>query len=40
MKISVDHLPFRLASVTSMNLPLWKASTLNGWTWVLISDIV
>ena len=30
MKIITDHLPFRLASVTSMNLPLWKAWTLNG----------
>jgi hypothetical protein len=30
MKISTDHLPLRLASVTSMNLPLWKAWVLKG----------
>ena len=39
MKITTDHLPFRLASVTSTNLPLWKAWALNGWTWVLIRDM-
>ena len=30
MKISTDHLPLRLSSVIVTNLPLWKASVLNG----------
>ena len=39
MKIRTDHLPLRLASVTSTNSPLWNAVALNGWTWVLIRDM-
>lgn len=39
MKMKTDHLPFRLASVISTNLPLWKAWFLNGWTCVLIRDM-
>jgi hypothetical protein len=40
MKISTDHLPLRVSSVTVTNLPLWKASVLNGCTAVLIMDIM
>ena len=40
MKIRTDHLPLRLASVTSTNLPFWKAVALNGFTSVLINDMV
>ncbi len=32
MKTRTDHLPFRSASVTSMNLPFLNAWTLKGWT--------
>ena len=43
MKISTDHLPFRLSSDTVMNSPLpprlTKAVVLNGWTGVLIRDM-
>jgi hypothetical protein len=39
MKISTDHLPFSVSSETSMNLPLWNAWVLKGWTWVLIRDM-
>ena len=40
MKISTDHLPLSVWSLTSMNLPFWKAVVLNGWTVVLMIDMV
>src|SRR6185312_5312007 len=36
---TTDHLPFRSASVTSMNWPALRAWALNGFTSVLIRDI-
>jgi hypothetical protein len=40
MKISTDHLPYRLSSLTGTNLPLWKAVVLNGWIGVLMMAMV
>jgi AhpC/TSA family len=40
MKIRTDHWPFRLASETLMNSPLWYALASNGWIWVLMRDII
>jgi hypothetical protein len=39
MKMITFHLPFRVSLVTVTNLPLWKASFLNGWMKVLIRDM-
>jgi hypothetical protein len=39
MKMRTDHLPLRVSSEMVTNLPLWKASVLNGATTVLIMDI-
>jgi hypothetical protein len=40
MKITTDHSPLKLASVTGTNLPWWYAVVLNAGIWELIKDMV